>query len=110
MPYVSLKRNDQVTPNQYSRAKTAIETVSREVITQCNNILSSSSPDLESMSPFLLHSIYQVAVVLMQYKELMTDMAASEELKVLINALKVFDRRWRAAGMNPYFYLYPQEI
>jgi uncharacterized membrane protein len=99
-----------VSPDRHGRAKTAIESVSQKVITQCKNILSSSSTDLESMSPFLLYCIYQVAVALVHYKEFLSLSAASEEMKVLTNVLKILDHRWRAAGMSFCSYLISSRI
>jgi hypothetical protein len=51
-----------------------------------------------------------VAVALVHYKEFLSLSAASEEMKVLTNVLKILDHRWRAAGMSFCSYLISSRI
>ena len=105
-PYIALGRDHEEGPERYGRANASIETVSEKIITQCKSLLTSSSASFESISPYLLHCIYKMAVVLIHRRnESITNNTASEDIKILINTLRVLDQRWRAAGIKRHFYL-----
>ena len=72
--------------------------VSDEIVRECQAVVANHDLDLDKLSPFWIHAIYQIAAACLQLQGAPVRLVGIEEQPVLTQALKIYDRRWKCAG------------
>lgn len=77
----------------YNRA--AVQPVTNKVLSRCRKILATPEVNLDSISPFFIHSIYSAAVtsIILGAEE------SSSSRRLIEQTLQKLNERWKLAGM-----------
>jgi hypothetical protein len=96
------------TPNSTPEEKLeAMEPLSAKIVSLSSQLFGNLDlVDIELMSPFVTHSLYQSAVVQFRSWKVTGDSTYIENIESLKRVIGHFDKRWLLAGMNIIAYFF----